>query len=93
MSQIISKNAIYWGMYGGSIVVCQTFILQSWVQIWHLPSPQLTANLLVGCPSDGTWLRADLCEGRQRRKLRTAGSPKTFKERKKICFAYFASFK
>jgi hypothetical protein len=34
---------------------------------------------------DGIWLRADLCEGRQRRKLWewTAGSPKTYKEKKK----------
>jgi hypothetical protein len=34
---------------GGSMVACQTVVLQSWVRIWHLPSPQLTANLLVAC--------------------------------------------
>ncbi len=33
---------------------------------------------------DGTWLRADLCEGQQRRKLRkwTSGSPKKYKAKK-----------
>jgi hypothetical protein len=38
---------------------------------------------MVGCHLDGTWLRADLCEGQQRRKLRkrTADSPKTLKEK------------
>jgi hypothetical protein len=38
-----------WWMYGGSVVARLTVVLQSWVQIQHLPSPQLTANLLVGC--------------------------------------------
>jgi hypothetical protein len=47
----------------------QTVVLQSWVQIQYLPSPQLTANLVVGRHLDGTWLRADLCERQQRRKL------------------------
>jgi hypothetical protein len=31
------------------MVAYQTVVLQSWVQIRRLPSPQLTANLLVGC--------------------------------------------
>jgi hypothetical protein len=35
--------------HGGSMVARQTVVLQSRVQIRHLPSPQLTANLLVGC--------------------------------------------
>jgi hypothetical protein len=58
----------------------QTVVLQSWVRIRHLPSPQLTAISWWVATWDGTWLRADLCEGRQRRKLRkkeTAGTPKT----------------
>jgi hypothetical protein len=37
------------GKHGGSMVERQTVVLQSRVQIRHLPSPQLTANLLVGC--------------------------------------------
>jgi hypothetical protein len=37
------------GRRGGSMVACQTVVLQSWVRIRRLPSPQLTANLLVGC--------------------------------------------
>ncbi len=37
------------GRHGGSIVVRQTVVLQSRVHIRHLPSPQLIANLLVGC--------------------------------------------
>jgi hypothetical protein len=32
-----------------SMVACQTVVLLSWVRIWRLPSPQLTANPLVGC--------------------------------------------
>jgi hypothetical protein len=31
------------------MVAYQSVVLQSRVQIWCLPSPQLTANLLVGC--------------------------------------------
>jgi hypothetical protein len=51
-------------------------------------SPQPTADCQSTGglpPRDGTWLRADLCEGQQRKKLRkwTAGSPKTYKEKKK----------
>jgi hypothetical protein len=34
---------------GGSMVVCQTVVLQPIVRIRRLPSPQLTANLQVGC--------------------------------------------
>jgi hypothetical protein len=49
------------------MVARQTVVMQSWVRIWHLPNPQLTANLLVGCTWDGTWLRANVCEGQQRR--------------------------
>ncbi len=55
-------------------------------------SPQPTADYQSpgGWPATwgGTWLRADLCEGRQRRKLRKwiAGSPKTYKEKKNIRF-------
>ncbi len=37
------------GRCGGSMVQHQTVVLQSWVHIRCLPSPQLTANLLVGC--------------------------------------------
>jgi hypothetical protein len=37
------------GRHGGSVVARLTVVLQSWVQIQRLPSPQLTANLLVGC--------------------------------------------
>jgi hypothetical protein len=37
------------GWRGSSMVAHQTVVLQSRVQIQHLPSPQLTANLLVGC--------------------------------------------
>jgi hypothetical protein len=37
------------GRHGGSVVACLTVVLQSRVRIRHLPSPQLTANLLVGC--------------------------------------------
>jgi hypothetical protein len=33
---------------GGSMVAHQTDVLQSQIRIWHLPNPQLTANLLVG---------------------------------------------
>jgi hypothetical protein len=57
------------GRRGGSMVAHQTVVLQSQVRIRHLPSPQQTANLLEGCHLGCTWLRADLCEGRQRRKL------------------------
>jgi hypothetical protein len=31
------------------MVAYQAVVLQSWVRIRRLPSPQLTANLLVGC--------------------------------------------
>ncbi len=44
------------------MVACQTVVLQSWVRIQRLPSPQLTADLLVVATWDGTWLQADLCE-------------------------------
>jgi hypothetical protein len=37
------------GRRGGLMVARQTVVLQSRVQIWRLPSPQLTAILLVGC--------------------------------------------
>jgi hypothetical protein len=37
------------GRCGGLMVAHQTVVLQSRVLIRHLPSPQLTANLLVGC--------------------------------------------
>ncbi len=37
---------------------------------------------------DCTWLRADLCEGRQRRKLRK--HQKTYKEKKKVCQDHLA---
>jgi hypothetical protein len=37
------------GRCGGSMVANQTIVLKSRVRIWRLPSPQLTANLLVGC--------------------------------------------
>jgi hypothetical protein len=36
------------GRHGGSVVARLTVVLQSRVQIRRLPSPQLTANLLVG---------------------------------------------
>jgi hypothetical protein len=32
--------------HGGSMVACQTVVLQSRVRIQRLPSPQLTADLL-----------------------------------------------
>jgi hypothetical protein len=48
----------------------QTVVLQSWVRIRHLLSPYLTAISWWVATWDGTWLRADLCEGQQRRKLR-----------------------
>jgi hypothetical protein len=38
-----------WGRRGGSIVAHLTVVLQSQVRIQGLPSPQLTASLLVGC--------------------------------------------
>jgi hypothetical protein len=37
------------GRHGGSVVAHLTVVLQSRVRIRCLPSPQLTANLLVGC--------------------------------------------
>jgi hypothetical protein len=37
------------GRHGGSMVAHQTVVQQSQVQIRSLPSPQLTAILLVGC--------------------------------------------
>ncbi len=37
------------GRRGSSMVARQTVVLKSRVQIWRLPSPQLSANLLVGC--------------------------------------------
>jgi hypothetical protein len=37
------------GRRGGSMVARQTVILHSRVRIWRLPSPQVNANLLVGC--------------------------------------------
>ncbi len=40
---------VAFGRHGGSVVACLTVVLQSRVQIWCLPSPQLTANLMVGC--------------------------------------------
>ncbi len=42
-------HILYVGRRGSSMVACQTVVLQSRVRIWHLPSPQLSANLLVGC--------------------------------------------
>jgi hypothetical protein len=36
-------------LHGCSVVARQTVVLQSRVRIRRLPSPQLTANLLVGC--------------------------------------------
>jgi hypothetical protein len=36
-------------LHGGSVVARLTVVLQSRVWIRHLPSPQLTANCLVGC--------------------------------------------
>jgi hypothetical protein len=48
----------------------QTVVLQSWVRIRPLPSPYLTAISWWVATWDGTWLRADLCEGQQRRILR-----------------------
>jgi hypothetical protein len=46
-------NGMAWwlnlGWRGGSMVAHQTVVLQSRVQIRHLPSPQQTANLLEGC--------------------------------------------
>jgi hypothetical protein len=36
-------------LHGGSVVARLTDVLQSRVRIRRLPSPQLTANLLVGC--------------------------------------------
>ncbi len=47
-------------MVHGSVVARLTVVLQSWVQIPRLPSPQLTANLLVSCHLG--W-RADLLRG------------------------------
>ncbi len=41
--------ALQLGRRGGSVVVRQTVVLQSRVRIRRLPSPQLIANLLVGC--------------------------------------------
>jgi hypothetical protein len=46
---VVKGGVVAQGRRGGSMVACQTVVLQSRVQIWHLPSPQLTANLLVGC--------------------------------------------
>jgi hypothetical protein len=37
------------GMVAQFREACQTVVLQSLVQIWRLPSPQLTSNLLGGC--------------------------------------------
>jgi hypothetical protein len=37
------------GRHGGSVVASLTVVLQSRVRIRRLPSPQLTANRLVGC--------------------------------------------
>jgi hypothetical protein len=45
-SQALSHHA---SRHGGSVVACLTVVLQSRVRIRCLPSPQLTANLLVGC--------------------------------------------
>jgi hypothetical protein len=44
-------RVVWWlkGRCGGLMVAHQTVVLQSRVRIRHLPSPQLTANLLVGC--------------------------------------------
>jgi hypothetical protein len=36
------------GRHGGSVVARLIVVLQAWVGIQHLPSPQLTANLLGG---------------------------------------------
>jgi hypothetical protein len=41
--------AQWFGRRGGSMVVRQTVVPQSRVQIRHLPSPQLIDYLLVGC--------------------------------------------
>ncbi len=43
------EPCMYHRGHGGSVGVCLFVVLQSWVRIWYLPSPQLTANLLVGC--------------------------------------------
>ncbi len=50
---MVENQGEAWWLNGGrrvvSVVVRQTVVLQSRVRIWCLPSPQLTANLLVGC--------------------------------------------
>jgi hypothetical protein len=70
------------------MVAHQAVVLQSRVRILRLPSPQLTANLLVGCHL-GMALGCGLTSvrGNRGKKLRkrTAGSPKTYKEKKLIC--------
>ncbi len=57
------------GRHGGSMVVRQTVVLQSRVRIRCLPSPQLIPLSWWVTIWDGTWPRADLCEGHQRKKL------------------------
>ncbi len=63
--QIIADN--FHANWEGSMVERQTVVLQNRVQIRHLHS-RLPIFWWVATWY-GTWLRADLCEGRQRRKL------------------------
>jgi hypothetical protein len=48
---VVAPGKVWWplGRCGGSMVAHQTVVLQSWVRIRYLPSPQQTANLLEGC--------------------------------------------
>jgi hypothetical protein len=45
------RRKAWWllGRRGGSMVACQTVVLQSRVRIQHLVRPQQTASLLEGC--------------------------------------------
>jgi hypothetical protein len=79
------------GRCDSSMVACQTVVLQSQVRIRHLPSPQLTANLLVGCHL-GWHLPAGwpLWGATEEKITKTnPGSPKTYKEKKKFSWIFF----
>jgi hypothetical protein len=48
---VVAQWEAWWlfGRRGSSTTARQIVVLQSWVRIWRLHSPQLIANLLVGC--------------------------------------------
>jgi hypothetical protein len=74
------------------MIAHQTVVLQSRVRIWRLPSPQLTANLLVGCHL-GMELGCGLTSARGNRGENYANEPlvrqKHTKKKKTLSIVHF----